>query len=110
MAVSHGVRLLALEQFSRTMADCRGMKKAQPTAIPLALTVLLAQQLGGPVFAQAQGDCLENILRKKEVRVGIMLIVPPLGFRDARNEPTGFDVEIAMWMAEALGVKRAIND
>jgi polar amino acid transport system substrate-binding protein len=92
------------------MADCRGIKKAGPTVMALALTVLLRQQLGGPAFAQAERDYWENILRMKEVRAGSMLIVPPLGFRDAGNEPSGVDLEIAMRMAEALGVKLAISD
>ncbi len=84
------------------------MRRFVITAMGLALAILLVQQMGGAAFAQTQGDYLENILKKKEVRVGIMLIVPPLGFRDAKNEPTGFDVEIAKRMAEALGAKLTI--
>ncbi len=69
------------------------------------ITVVSLVLLASTVLAQTQGDYLENILKKKEVRVGTMLIVPPLGFRDAKNEPTGFDVELGKRMAEALGVK-----
>jgi hydroxyproline transporter system substrate-binding protein len=56
----------------------------------------------------AQADLLDKIISKGKLRCGVMLDVPPVGMRDAQNNPIGYDVEFAKDMAEALGVELVI--
>jgi|TARA_B110000008_G_scaffold269534_1_gene298885 polar amino acid transport system substrate-binding protein len=53
----------------------------------------------------ANADVLDDIVADGELRCGVMLDAPPVGLRNANNEPIGFDVAVCMDMAEALGVK-----
>ena len=50
-----------------------------------------------------QADELDDIIAKGKVRCGVMLDVPPVGMRDAKNQPIGYDVEFCKDMAKALG-------
>src|SRR5690554_467219 len=72
------------------------------TLVVCLLSFLLVQPT---IFAQTNTDILEKVLDNNEVRVGMMLIVPPLGYRNENNEPEGFDYEIAKRLADELGVK-----
>lgn len=81
------------------------MQTARRALLVLLTLGLVLAMIAPMALAQKEQDLLEEILRRKEVRVGVMLIVPPLGFRNERNEPDGFDVQIAKKMADALGVK-----
>ncbi len=55
-----------------------------------------------------QADELDDIIAKGKVRCGVMLDVPPVGMRDAKNQPIGYDVEFCKDMAKALGVEPVI--
>ena len=57
-----------------------------------------------------QADKLDDIIASGKVRCGIMLDVPPVGMRDASNNPIGYDVEFCKDMAKALGVEPVIVD
>ncbi len=57
-----------------------------------------------------QADELDDIIAKGKVRCGVMLDVPPVGMRDAKNQPIGYDVEFCKDMAKALGVEPVIVD
>ncbi len=48
---------------------------------------------------------LDEIQKRGVLRVGCMLDFPPLGWRDQKGEPAGFNVKLAEDMAQALGVK-----
>ena len=68
-----------------------------------------ALALGAIVVATpAAADQLDDIIASGELRCGIMLDTPPVGMRDANNEPIGFDVEFCRDMANALGVEAVI--
>mgnify|MGYP000932915994 CR=1 FL=1 len=67
----------------------------------LILSVLLAGVTLGT-------DRLDKILKDGKIVVGIALGGPPIGFRNEKNEPMGYDVDIAKLLAEALGVKLEI--
>lgn len=56
----------------------------------------------------ANADLLDDIVANGELKCGVMLDAPPVGLRDADNNPIGFDVEICLDMAAALGVKANI--
>ncbi|MCF6326922.1 MAG: transporter substrate-binding domain-containing protein [Devosiaceae bacterium] len=49
-------------------------------------------------------DKLDDVINSGVLRCGVVLDFPPIGFRDANNEPTGFDVEYCADLAAALEV------
>jgi len=53
----------------------------------------------------ASADKLDDILKAGKLRCGVMLDVPPIGYRDENNNPVGYDVEICKDMAKELGVQ-----
>ena len=44
---------------------------------------------------QAKADKLDDVINNGKLRCGVVLDFPPIGFRDANNNPVGFDVEYA---------------
>jgi polar amino acid transport system substrate-binding protein len=57
------------------------------------------------LFAQAgNADKLEEIADRGIVRIGVSLGGAPMGFYNWRNEPSGYDVDMAVRFAEKLGV------
>ncbi len=64
--------------------------------IVLALSALL------PSIASAQS--VDEIISRGKLVVAIDTTTPPYGFLDANLKPTGFDIEVANKMGEALGV------
>src|SRR5690606_27987763 len=66
-----------------------------------AAVVIVAAALSGPAMAAD----LQDILSAGKVRIGVPIDVPPFGFVDADNEPTGLDVDVAKLIGEALGVE-----
>jgi polar amino acid transport system substrate-binding protein len=58
------------------------------------------------LFADAaNADKLDDILKAGKLRCGVMLDVPPIGYRDKDNNPVGYDVEICRDIAKNLGVQ-----
>lgn len=56
----------------------------------------------------AAADKLDDIISSGTLRCAITLDIPPNGFRDANNEPAGFDVDYCGDLAKVLGVKLEI--
>lgn len=56
----------------------------------------------------AQADKLDDVINEGTLRCGVVLDFPPIGYRDANNEPAGFDVEYCKDMAAALEVEYEI--
>ncbi len=56
----------------------------------------------------AQADKLDDVLSEGKVRCAVVLDFPPMGFRDADNNPTGLDVDVCKDLAKALGVEAEI--
>lgn len=70
------------------------------------LAFLAAAILGlGATGASASSDKLDAIISKGKIRCGVVLDFPPMGYRDAKNKPAGFDVEYCKDLAKSLGVK-----
>jgi ABC-type amino acid transport substrate-binding protein len=53
---------------------------------------------------------LDKILKSKKLRVGMTLKFKPQMYRDANNQPAGYDVELVKQMAKDLGVELVIDD
>lgn len=72
------------------------MKK---TILSLGLVGLMAG------FApSAQADKLDDIMNGGVLRCAVVLDFPPIGFRDANNQPVGYDVDMCTDLAAALDV------
>ena len=65
-----------------------------------ALTTFVA----APVIA----DTLDDVVDRGTLRCGVVLDFPPIGYRDANNEPAGFDVEYCNDLAASLEVEAEI--
>ena len=62
--------------------------------------LLAAASVAGPAFA----DKLDDIIASGVLRCAVVLDFPPMGSRDADNNPVGFDVDYCNDLATALGV------
>ena len=58
----------------------------------------------------AQAGRIDEIKARGYVRIGVSLGGEPVGFRDARNEPVGYDVDVARQLAARLGVPVRFSD
>ncbi|SAK48328.1 amino acid ABC transporter substrate-binding protein [Caballeronia pedi] len=56
----------------------------------------------------AHADKLDDIISSGKLRCAVTLDFPPMGSRDAQNNPQGFDVDTCRDLAKALGVKAEI--
>lgn len=56
----------------------------------------------------AQADKLDDVIDSGKLRCGVVLDFPPIGFRDQKNEPAGFDVDYCKDLAKALEVDPVI--
>ena len=54
--------------------------------------------------APAAADTLDDVIDRGTLRCGVVLDFPPIGYRDANNEPAGFDVDYCKDLAAALDV------
>jgi hydroxyproline transporter system substrate-binding protein len=60
------------------------------------------------VAIPAQADKLDDIIASGTLRCAVVLDFPPMGSRDASNNPIGFDVDYCTDLAAALGVTAEI--
>ena len=74
----------------------------------LMVAVSLLAGLG--LATSASAGKLEDIQKAGVIKVGIALTGEPIGFRDADNNPVGYDVDVAKRLADVLGVKLEITE
>ncbi len=70
----------------------------------LAFGVTAATALAGPAMA----DKLDDIISSGTLRCAVVLDFPPMGSKDADNNPIGFDVDYCNDLAAAIGVTAEI--
>jgi ABC-type amino acid transport substrate-binding protein len=58
--------------------------------------------------SQVKADKLDDVINNGVLRCGVVLDFPPIGYRDADNNPAGFDVEYCKDLAAALDVDHEI--
>ena len=56
----------------------------------------------------ARADKLDDLIASGKLRCAVVLDFPPMGSRDASNNPEGYDVDTCNDLAKALGVKAEI--
>jgi hydroxyproline transporter system substrate-binding protein len=72
------------------------------------LGVLAAAIITLAAAMPAKADKLDDIIASGTLRCAVVLDFPPMGSRDASNNPIGFDVDYCNDLAKALGVKAEI--
>lgn len=70
----------------------------------LAFLTAAAASTAGAVHA----DMLDDVIASGTLRCGVVLDFPPMGMRDAQNNPIGFDVDYCNDLAASLGVDAEI--
>lgn len=65
---------------------------------------------GGTANAVVDGNLLDAIKDRGTLRVGMTLQFEPQMYRDANDEPAGYDVELMKMLAADLGVELEISD
>jgi polar amino acid transport system substrate-binding protein len=70
----------------------------------IALSLMAATAFAGA----AKADKLDDIIGSGTLRCAVVLDFPPMGSRDASNNPVGFDVDYCNDLAKALGVTAEI--
>jgi polar amino acid transport system substrate-binding protein len=85
------------------------MKRALCLAFGVLTTVALVILTCVSVAAQ-ETDLLDEILARKEIRIGTYLQYKPFMFKDEAGEPQGFDIDMNRKLAEAMGVKLTLVD
>jgi len=74
------------------------------------LTTIAALALVATTAAPAFAGMIDDIRSRGVVRIGVSLGGEPIGFRDAQNNPVGYDVDVATLLAEKLGVPVEFTD
>ncbi len=67
----------------------------------LLAALLLATAWTAPAGAQT----VESIKARGVVNIGILVDVPPYGILDDKNQPAGYDIDVARLLGERMGVK-----
>lgn len=67
----------------------------------IAATVGASLLLSSP----AQAQTLQDIKKKGEVTIGMLVDFPPYGILNQQNQPDGYDADVARLLAKDLGVK-----
>ncbi len=70
--------------------------------------VLIAFSVSLLATGVSRADKVDDVINAGVVRCGVVLDFPPIGYRDANNEPAGFDVEYCKDLAKALDVEYKI--
>jgi polar amino acid transport system substrate-binding protein len=71
-------------------------------------SVLAGLAVAACLSTQAHADKLDDIIASGTLRCAVVLDFPPMGSRDASNQPIGFDVDYCNDLAKALGVTAEI--
>ena len=86
------------------MKDLTGWRLRGMAAAIVGIAVMLPVFVGSAAWAQAQKSLMDQILDRKELRVGVELKYPPIMYRDPSGEAKGFEVEMARAMCKTLDV------
>ncbi|WP_431322932.1 transporter substrate-binding domain-containing protein [Rhizobium sp. YTU87027] len=68
------------------------------------LTALAALAITAGSALPSFAGMIDDIRSRGTVRIGVSLGGEPIGFRDAQNNPVGYDVDVATQLAQKLGV------
>ncbi|MCL2464433.1 MAG: transporter substrate-binding domain-containing protein [Micrococcales bacterium] len=85
------------------------VKKVLAGAVAVTAVCALGACTGGTPSGGSTGASgsshLQQIIDRKQINVGIIPDSPPFGQQDASGNVTGYDIDVAQKLADALGVK-----
>jgi hydroxyproline transporter system substrate-binding protein len=87
-----------------TESPQQGIDMKKTILIALSAAALFTSSM----VTTASADTLDDVVDRGVLRCGVVLDFPPIGYRDANNEPAGFDVEYCADLAAALEVEHEI--
>jgi ABC-type amino acid transport substrate-binding protein len=95
---------------TRRAASARATPKPLPkgTTVNARILIVVAGALSLLLSPAARADKLDDIIASGKLRCAVVLDFPPMGSRDEKNEPIGYDVDTCNDLAKALGVKAEI--
>lgn len=89
------------------MSDARHRGRHHLLWLAAAIGLAMAPGSGR---AQAPKSLMDQVLNRKELRVGVELKYPPIMYRDPSGKPQGFEVDLARRMCAVLKVKCTFVD
>jgi hypothetical protein len=102
-------KTISVDSTASTKSDRRGFIKGAAIALGAAaagaITPSSAQAVTAePPAPRATGDSLlQKIISTKKIRFGVDLGFPPLQFKKANGDPTGYIIELSEMLAASLG-------
>lgn len=69
------------------------------------LVGLLALALGVVLGSRAHAQTTDEIIKRGTINIGVLIDLPPYGFLNDKQEPDGYDIEVAKLLGTYLGVK-----
>ncbi|WP_409345989.1 transporter substrate-binding domain-containing protein [Paenibacillus sp. MBLB4367] len=89
------------------------MKKSNVNGL-LCMALLLVLAITGCSKSgnsnEVGSSILTKVVQSKKLKVGVILSYPPFGFKDDKNNPQGYDVDIAKELAKSLNAELEIID
>lgn len=66
---------------------------------------LMAVSLGLLLGSRARAQTVDEILKRGTINIGVLIDLPPYGLLNDKQEPDGYDIDVAKLLAKYLGVK-----
>ena len=79
------------------MTIMRGLRYVALGVAALALGMVLGQG--------ARAQSVDELLQKGTINIGVLIDLPPFGLLNDKQEPDGYDIEVAKLLGKYLGVK-----
>ena len=70
-----------------------------------ALVGLMAVALGVALGNRARAQTVDEIISKGTINIGVLVDLPPFGLLNDKQEPDGYDIEVAKLLGKYMGVK-----
>lgn len=71
----------------------------------IARLAMLACVLGLWTTAEGRAQSLDALISRGEINIGCLIDAPPYGFLNGRQQPEGYDIDVAHLLGKDLGVK-----
>ncbi len=69
------------------------------------LFALMALALGIVLGGRARAQTIDELLKRGTINIGVLVDLPPFGSLNDKQEPDGYDIEVAKLLAKYMGVK-----
>ena len=69
------------------------------------LLIIAAMALGILLGRETRAQTVDEILKRGTINIGVLVDLPPYGLLNDKQEPDGYDIEVAKLLGKYLGVK-----